>query len=188
MPTPLYNVRDSMIDLSFDAIIKDPFSVGVGGYISSSTNSMLFFNAGYNTLNFNSIKTNLNAWLGQSYMAVEGDFSVTLNTRRPSALHLKIVSSRQKYHETEKLFYQIHEPDFIRKSETFVRAFYSTAPTLRSIFTTGIAYGHLTDRYHVDMSEGQSNPHHEKGIFNLGQVFALWERIHLTTPIPPLQV
>ncbi len=185
VPTPLYNVRDSMIDLSFDAIIKDPFSVGVGGYISSSTNSMLFFNAGYNTLNFNSIKTNLNAWLGQSYMAVEGDFSVTLNTRRPSALHLKIVSSRQKYHETEKLFYQIHEPDFIRKSETFVRAFYSTAPTLRSIFTTGIAYGHLTDRYHVDMSEGQSNPHHEKGIFDLGQVFALWEKNTLDNTYTP---
>lgn len=185
VPTPMYNVRDSMIDLDFDAIIKDPFSVGVGGYISSSTNSMLFFNAGYNTLNFNSIKTNLNAWLGQSYMAVEGDFSVTLNTRHPSAFHMRVVSSRQKYHETEKLFYQIHEPDFIRKSETFVRAFYSTAPSLRTVFTTGISYGHLTDRYHVDLVEGQSNPDHEKGIFDLGQIFATWEKNTLDNTYTP---
>lgn len=185
VPTPMYNERDSMIDLDFKAIIKDPFSVGVGGYISSSTNSMLFFNAGYNTLNFNAIKTNLNAWLGQSYMAIEGDFSLTLNTQRPSAVHVKVVSFRQKFYETEKLFYQIHEPDFIRKSETFVRGFYSTAPTLRSVLTVGASYGHLTDRYHVDMVEGQSNPEHEKGIFDLGQVFATWEKNTLDNTYTP---
>ncbi|MCM1076871.1 MAG: patatin-like phospholipase family protein [Bacteroides sp.] len=176
VPTPMYNVRDSMIDLDFRAIVKDPFTVGVGGYISSSTNSMLFFNAGYNTLNFTSIKTNLNAWLGQTYMAIEGDFGLTLNTEQPSGVHLRVVSSRQKFYETEKLFYQIHEPDFIRKSETFVRTFYSTAPTQRSVLNVGIAYGHLTDRYHVDTTEGQSNPDHEKGIFDLGQIYAGWER------------
>ena len=176
VPTPMYNERDSMIDLDFRAIVRDPFTVGVGGYISSSTNSMLFFNAGYNTLNYNSIKTNLNAWLGQSYMAAEGDFSLQFNTRRPSAFHVKLVTFRQKYYETEKLFYQIHEPDFIRKSESFVRAFYSTAPTLRSVLTAGASYGRLTDSYHVDMVEGQSNPDNEKGIFDLGQVFATWEK------------
>ena len=185
VPTPMYNERDSMIDLDFRAIVKDPFTVGVGGYISSSTNSMLFFNAGYNTLNYNSIKTNLNAWLGQSYMAVEGDFSLTLNTTRPSAVHVKVVSSRQKFYETEKLFYQIHEPDFIRKSETFVRAYYSMAPTLRSVFSAGATYGHLTDRYHVDMLEGQSNPEHEKGIFDLGQAFVTWEKNTLDNTYTP---
>ena len=36
---------------------------------------MLFFNAGYNRLSFKTLKANVNAWLGQSYMAAEGDFS-----------------------------------------------------------------------------------------------------------------
>lgn len=176
VPTPRYNERDSMIELDFKAIVKNPFTVGIGGYISSSTNSMLFFNAGYNTLNFKSIRANVNAWLGQSYMAAEGEFSLIFNSIRPSALRLRVVTSQQKYHETEKLFYQIHEPDFVRKSETFVRAFYATAPTLRSELSIGIGYGHLTDKYHADLFDSRESENHDKGVFNLGEFVATWER------------
>ena len=35
------------------------------------------------------------------------------------------------------------------------------------------------------MSEGQSNPHHEKGIFYLGQIFALWEKNTLDNTYTP---
>ncbi len=187
VPTPMYNVRDSVIDLKFKAIIKDPFTIGVGGYISSSTNSMLFFNTGYNTLNFNSIKANINAWLGQSYMAAEGDFSLLLNSRRPSAIVLRAETSRQSYHETEELFYRIHEPDFIHKSESFVRVFYATAPTLRSELTTGVGLGHLTDKYHVDILDSDPEKGRDKGIFNLGEAFVEWEHNTLDNQYNPTE-
>lgn len=185
VPTPMYNERDSMISLDFQAIVRDPYTVGIGGYISSSTNSMLFFNAGYNTLSFKAIKANFNAWLGQSYMAAEGNFSLKLNTDNPTALVFNVVTFRQKYHETEKLFYQIHEPDFIRKSETFVRASYSTAPNLRSELNFGLGYGHLTDRYHADLFDTRLSEEHDKGIFNLGQIYASWERSSLDNQYTP---
>lgn len=185
VPTPMYNERDSMIDLDFQAVVRDPYTVGIGGYISSSTNSMLFFNAGYNTLSFKSIKANVNAWLGQSYMAAEGNFSYKFNTHHPTALIFNVVTFRQKYHETEKLFYQIHEPDFIRKSETFVRASYSTAPDLRSVLNLGVGYGHLTDKYHADLFDTRLSEEHDKGIFNLGQIYASWERSSLDNQYTP---
>lgn len=185
IPTPMYNERDSMIDLDFQAVVRDPYTIGIGGYISSSTNSMLFFNTGYNTLSFKSIKANINAWLGQSYMAAQGDFSYKFDTHNPTALIFNVVTFRQKYHETEKLFYQIHEPDFIRKSETFVRALYSTAPDLRSVLNFGIGYGHLTDKYHADLFDTKLTENHDKGIFNLGQIYAMWERSSLDNQYTP---
>ena len=174
VPTPRYNVNTGMIDLDFQAIVKNPFNVGVGGYISSSTNSMLFFNGGYKTLNYKSIKADFNAWLGQSYMAAEAEFSLVFNTARPSALKVRLVTSRLKYHETEKYFYQINAPDFVRKSESYVRAYYSFAPTLRSEFSAGAAYGHLTDRYSEGFDGGTIDNLGGQAIFNLGQVFASW--------------
>lgn len=185
VPTPMYNLRDSMLTLDFKAIVRDPFTVGIGGYISSSTNSMLFFNTGYNTLSFKSIKANVNAWLGQSYMAAEGNFSVTLNTRRPSAFSVRLVTSRQNYHETERLFYQIHEPNFIRKSESFVQAFYGTAPDLRTEFIAGAGFGHLTDKYHADLLDLSASEENDKGIFNLGEIFLSWRRNSLDNQYSP---
>ncbi len=185
VPTPRFNVRDSLVDLDFKAVIKDPFTVGVGGYISSSTNSMLFFNAGYNRLSFKTLKANVNAWLGQSYMAAEGDFSYFFDTSRPSALVARVVTSRQKYHETEKLFYQIHEPDFIVKSETFARLFYSMAPSMRSQLTAGAGYGHLTDRFHSELLGSGDLSGRNKGISDLGEVFAAWELNTLDNQLNP---
>lgn len=174
VPTPRYNVNDSMITLDFKAIVKNPFRFGIGGYISSSTNSMLFFNAGYNTLNFKSIKADINAWLGQSYLAADAEFCLIFNSIHPSAFKVRMVSSRLKYHETEKFFYQIHDPDFVRKSESYVRAFYSVAPSLRSEFSVGAGYGHLTDRYNDDFGDMTFSETRDKGVFNLGQILTTW--------------
>lgn len=186
IPVPRFNVRDSVVDLEFKAVIRDPFTVGVGGYISSSTNSMLFFNAGYNKLSFKTLRANINAWLGQSYMAANGDFSFIFNSRQPSALVARLVTSRQKYHETEKLFYQIHEPDFVVKSETFGRVFYTTAPSLRTLLSAGAGYGHLTDKYYAEMLSGQEHSDgRDTGLHDLGQVFVSWERNTLNNQISP---
>lgn len=175
VPTPIYHPADTSFTLDFKAVVKDNFSVGVGGYISSSTNSMLFFNGGYNTLSYRSIKASVNAWLGQSYLAAEGDFKLQFNTYRPSELMMRIVTSRQKYHETDKLFYQIHDPDFIIRSETFAQGSYSSALSLRSVFNVGAGFGHLTDRYYTDIREHETRNGRDKGIFDLGEIFVRWE-------------
>lgn len=176
IPTPVFNPADSTYSLDFKAVIKDNFNVGIGGYISSSTNSMLFFNGGYNTLNFRSIKASVNAWLGQSYLAAMSDFKLQFNTYRPTEVMMRVVASRHKYHETEKLFYQINDPDFIRHSEVFVQGSYSAALSLRSVLNVGIGYGHLTDRYYADIREHSEETGRDTGVFNLGKIMAQWER------------
>lgn len=185
VPTPRFNTDTKMLELDFRAIVKNPYTVGLGGYISSSTNSMLFFNGGYDNLNYKSIKADLNAWLGQSYLGAEAEFSLIFDTTHPSAFRVRTVASRQKYHETEKLFYQIHDPDFVRKSEAYVRAFYAVAPSMRSELSIGAGYGHLTDRYHDDMQGLGAESDHDRGIFNLGEILTTWEKNTYDSPVAP---
>ena len=71
---------------------------------------MLFFHTGYNTLSFKSLNANINGWLGQSYLAGQGEFKVYYNTRRPSSLTLRVVGSQLKYHETENCFMKSKSP------------------------------------------------------------------------------
>ncbi len=184
VPYPVYNPADSAFSLRYKAVVKEDFNVGIGGYVSSSTTSMLFFHGGYKTLGFNSLNADFNAWLGQSYMAAEGAFKAYFNTSVPSAFTARAVVSRQKYHETEKLFYQISAPDFIRHSEAFVQTFFTWGPALRSRFDAGVGFGHLTDSYHTGLKTSVAG-NNEKGIFNLGELSFRWELNTLDTPVDP---
>ncbi|MDE6371515.1 MAG: patatin-like phospholipase family protein, partial [Duncaniella sp.] len=175
VPTPVYNPADSTFTLNYRAIVKENYTLGIGGYVSTSTNSMLFFHTGYHSLGFNSLNANVNAWLGQSYMAAEGEFKWYFNTAVPSAWTVRVVGSRLKYHETEKLFYELKSPDFIRRSEFFVRSFYSLGPSLRSRVDIQLGWGHLTDRYHSDLEDEVLLETKDTGIFNLWQGALRWE-------------
>lgn len=175
VPTPVYEQSDSAFTLNYRAVIKEDFSAAIGGYISSSTNSMLFFNAGYNHLGFKSLNTNVNAWLGQSYLAAEGVFNAYFDTSVPSGVSVRVVGSRLKYHETEKLFYEVKDPDFIRRSEFFAQGRYTLGLTLRSRMDVRIGWGHLSDAYHTDLSDISAVEGKDSGVFNLWQAGLRWE-------------
>ena len=175
VPEPVYDPADSLFMLNYRAVVKENFSAAIGGYISSSTNSMLFSNAGYNHLGFNSLNANVNAWLGQSYLAGEGLFNAYFDTSVPSGVSLRVVGSRLKYHETEKLFYEIRDPDFIRRSEFFVQGRYAIGLTLRSRLDMRIGWGHLSDTYHTGLSHVSTIDGKDSGVFNLWQAGFRWE-------------
>lgn len=175
VPTPVLN-PDSTFTLRFKAVVKEDFTVGIGGYISSSTSSMLFFHGGYNPLRFKGLNANINAWLGQSYMGAEATASFYYNTYRPSALTLGLVATTRRYSETEELFFHFRAPDFISRDELFGRLSYTLGPTLRSRFDAGIGFGHLTDKYFADLRTAPAEADKDRGVFNLGQIRASWER------------
>lgn len=176
VPTPVYNPADSTFTLNYRAVVKENFGVGVGGYISSSTMSMLFFHGGYNSLGRNSVNASVNGWVGQSYLAAESSATYWLNTSRPSALTLRVVASRHTFHETEKLFYEIHDPDFIRRSEFFGQLRYTLGTSMRSRFDLQVGGAHLTDTYHSNLLGPDAEDwRRDTGTQDLWQAGARWE-------------
>jgi len=184
VPTPVLNA-DGTFTLKYRAVVKEDFSVGVGGYISSSTTSMLFFHLGYNPLRFKGLTANVSAWLGQSYLGTEVSGAFYYNTHRPTAMRLRFVATRRSYHETERLFYEVNAPDFIRRSEVFGEMYFSMGPSLRTRLDAGVGYGHLKDTYYEKIQDRSAGRDKERGIFNLGKVMARWQMNTLDNTMAP---
>lgn len=139
--------KDGKNTLLLEATVKNPYTVGVGGWISSSTNSMLYLTLGYHTLSFNSLDVDLGAWIGQSYYAGKLSAKFALRSSLPSYMQLEAVVSRQKFYDSELLFYQSSTPSFINDIQGFFRANYCFAIGRMAKGYASLAYGWERDDY-----------------------------------------
>lgn len=133
--------------LLLEATVKKPWSIGVGGWITSSTNSMLYLDLGYHTLSFNSLDIDLQGWVGQSYFAGMLSGRFTLRSSTPSYLEFMGVSGRQKFYDSELLFYQTSTPTFITENQNFLRMKYVWAANRRAIGYADLTWGYESDSY-----------------------------------------
>lgn len=186
-PRAVYDSRTGRFKLRLKADVKDKIDLGIGGYLSSSVNSMLFMTVGYRSFDFRTIDASLSAWVGQSYMAAEVNTRAMLRRRQNSSLGLQAAIWRQKYYESDKLFYEDESPAFITHLEMFTRLKYSIATGRRSVFDLGIGYAHLDDRfYNNDESIVNTDVSRNVTRQDLGQIMARWERTTLDNPLLPV--
>lgn len=170
VPVAHYNDSTGLFDMTLKATVKNNFNAGVGGFLTSSTNSMIFLTAGYNTLSFNSIDATISGWIGQSYMA--GDLNLRYRLRTPvsSCIKLDAVLSRQKFYESEKLFYQDNMPTFITTVDNFVRGGYALAVGRSASAEIGAGYGFLSDRFYPDGVRDYAHTERSYANYRLGQL------------------
>ncbi|MDE6396805.1 MAG: hypothetical protein K2K84_06005, partial [Muribaculaceae bacterium] len=140
-PQAVFNPENERFTLDLKASVKNKLSLGVGGYLTSATNSYIFLNAGIRTLTSSSLNTSLSGWIGQSYMAGMLSASLNLRTPVPSAVGVTGVVSRQRFYETDHLFYEVKTPTFILEHEYFGRGEYSWATGWRGKMTLSAGYG-----------------------------------------------
>lgn len=153
--------------LILEATVKSPWSVGVGGWISSSTNSFLYLTGGYHTLNFNSLSVDLGGWLGQSYYGVQLRGKVALTSSNPSFLELQGVLSRQKYYDKEILFYQSDNPSFINNFQDFIRLNYSWSIGRPAMGYVGLTYGRQVDTYYPKFDSDYFRLYKDKTVYHI---------------------
>lgn len=146
LPQALFR-PDGRNTLLLEASVKNPWSVGVGGWITSSTNSMLYLTFGYHTLSFNSLDIDFGAWIGQSYYAAQLAARFAFPSDVPSYMEVEGVVSRQKYYDSELLFYQTSTPSFITATEGFFRLNYCWALGRAAKGFANVAYGWQADNY-----------------------------------------
>ncbi|MBD5315698.1 MAG: patatin-like phospholipase family protein [Bacteroides sp.] len=185
VPNTVYNPRTGLFDLNLRAYVREPFRAGFGGYISSSTSSMLFASLSYNTLSFHSFGASINGWLGQSYMAATVNARINFNTHVPSYLRLEGVVKRKKYSENDHLFYDFNQPAFITNSEVFARLLGGCAVGTRGKFEAGAGVGHLTDRFYQTNIKDFVNTARDRDIRDLGQVIARYHYETLNDKVYP---
>ncbi len=158
--------KDGHNTLLLKASVKNPWNIGAGGWITSSTNSMLYLSFGYHTLSHNSLDVDLSGWIGQSYYAGMLSAKFGLRSSLPSYMQLEAVVSRQKYYDSELLFYQTSTPSFINDFEAFFRLNYCFAIGREAKGFANIAYGWENDDFYpyrdVDFSTTKKDKAHYK--------------------------
>lgn len=162
-----------LFTLSVDARAKSSLSAGAGAYITSTNNSYLYLRCGYSSLSFSSAGTDLEAWIGQSYMAAMLSGRLTIASGIPSAFTYAAVVSRRKYYENEELFFRDNEPTFVTAHEYYAKLGWTIAAGRRGMFETGVGAGKLRSAYyawHTPEIDGRSRVDHV-----LGQVYAGYE-------------
>ena len=174
MPTAVFNDTTRMFRLDLKATLKDNVELGVGGYLTTSTNSMLFLSGAYRTLNFNSLDLRLNGWIGQSYLAAEVSGQVRLLRKVPSSLQLQGVVSRQKYFPSDKFFFQTSEPTVLTSDEFFGRASYGLAVGRSGKAGISIGYGHVEHKYY-HLATAANGRYHDLITQNLAEAVARYE-------------
>ena len=147
LPQAQYNDSTGLFRLKVWAAPKNDFNIGLGGYISSSTQSYIFLSTAYNTLSFNGIGASLSGWIGQSYMAGQLNARINLHTAIPSALGLEAVVSRQRYLESDRMFYDVSQPAFLVSHEYYGRLSYDWAAGAIGRFSFSAGFGHLFNSY-----------------------------------------
>lgn len=175
LPVAHYDSSSGLFDMVLKASVKDDLKVGVGGYITSSTNSMVFLSAGYSIMSFRSVEAGINAWIGQSYMAGMAEASLHLRTGNPSALALQAVVSRQKFYENDNLFFTKDIPRFVTQMEAFGRLQYMMGAGRNGKMSGGVGIGYIDDRYYDHSFTGAASLDKDRCYYTLGQARLQYE-------------
>ena len=172
LPKATYKPDDGLFGLNLDMTAKENLSIGAGGYLTSSTNSMLFLSANYKTLRFNSFDFGLSGWVGQSYYAGEVNAKVSLGTRRPMELRLQGVMMKDKYYESDILFYSDAMPSFVLRYDNYVRLKFAMALGRKHKFEAAVGYGYLRDKFYPTNTVDFTKVYQDEASYRMGQVYA----------------
>lgn len=175
-PHAVYNDSTGLFAMDLRAAVRNNLNVGVGGYLTSSSNSYIFAGVDYKTMNYSGVNAGLSAWLGQSYLAAHAKTSLVLKSAVPSSLGLDAVVSRSKYYESEHLFYQTDAPTFNIHSEYMARLHWDFAATRCGRFSFGVGYGYLRSSFYRNMlrqgtgiSTDMDNIGRDRSVYSIGQ-------------------
>lgn len=185
VPTATFNDSTRKFTLHLKVTPKDNYSVGVGGYLTSSTNSMMYLGAKYSTLSLNSFEAGVKAWLGQSYYAGETGAKIALRTRVPSYIGISAVTSKQKFYESDMLFYSDELPTFIINYDSHVRLVFATAIGRKAKMDVSLGYGSLKDYFYQSNVMDFTSAKQDKATYRLGQARIGIERNSLNNALYP---
>ncbi|MDE5857534.1 MAG: patatin-like phospholipase family protein [Muribaculaceae bacterium] len=174
VPEAKYRPNDSLFTLHLKATVKDNLNVGFGGYITSTTNSMVFLTAGYSSLAKNHREARLNAWVGQSYMAAQLLGRIFISTPKPTSLTTDIVVSRMNFHQSVRFFYE-QNPTYLTDMQAFGKIKYGLATGRTSKAEISAGFGHLSYRFYTTSIHDYMNEKRNISFYNLGQATIKWE-------------
>jgi NTE family protein len=146
---PTLERKDSCNILRLDARGKGRFSVGGGGWLTTSVNSMLYARVGFSSLGKQFVRLSLGGWFGQSYGAMRFSSEILFPSALPASLQLEGVLSRKLYYNKPLMFYDSGGKNVASQRESYLRLTAAVGLRRWGRALLGIGYAHDADRYQL---------------------------------------
>lgn len=169
------------------AWLRNDMQAGVGGYLTSSTNSYLFLSGRISTLSFNSMDASLRAWVGQSYMGAHADARLFMPSRMPMSVGVEGVVARRKFYESQAAFFDNRLPVYVIRKEYFGRLKLSIAAGRSGAADLFCGIGNLLDYFYRDNSIDNFAYGRDRASYVLWQAGAAYSRSTLDAENYPLE-
>lgn len=140
--------------LDVKATVKDNLHFGVGGWLTTSVNSMIYLSGGYSTLGRPDIDATVHLWAGQSYMAAMLASKRTLSSMNPASVSFTGAIARQKYYVSEPLFYQNDATSSVIDIDGWLRLEYDCAVGRGAKAYGAASYGWMRDKFLSETADG----------------------------------
>ncbi|MCM1504311.1 MAG: patatin-like phospholipase family protein [Muribaculum sp.] len=169
VPKAVLDTASGMFDLNLFVDPKKDFSLGLGGYITTSSNSMLFLSTSYHRTGYNALNVSIDGWIGQSYLAGMVSGRMNLRTNRPSYILMRGVISRQNLPENSRLFNYDAEA-VVTSSQAFAKFTYGMEAGRTGKLDLTLGGGRLANRFYNGLTQieaeeyGKSRLVHHLGI------------------------
>lgn len=147
IPHAVYNENDSTYDLHLNVKMDAPFSIKLGGNISSNTSNQIYVGIGYKDLRYYSKEFLLEGQLGKVYNNVQFTTKFDLATALPSSYKIILSFSTFDFFKKDRMFFRNDKPSFTQRRESFLK-FKTSFPFMsnrKTEFSLGIA--NMVDRY-----------------------------------------
>lgn len=154
MPHATFDSVTGLYDLDFHADLAKPLQLGIGGYLTSGSQSMLYLRAARNTMSYMKADWSAEGWAGANYQAANAEVSTNLRTRVPQRLALSVTASRDRLFETEKMFYDFTSPAFVTQGEISALLHWQMAAGRHGIFEMNTGYSYRMARFHNPLPDG----------------------------------
>lgn len=184
-PIPQYDKQSGLFNLGLKATPKDNLELGVGGFITSNTNSLAFLSANYGTNALNSFNGEVMGWIGQSYYGGLANAKIAIHSGVPTVLKLQGGVSQQKFYEDDVLFFENDAPAFITTEQYYGNFILGVGIGRHSLLEGKIGYGYLRDKFYPNKNVDFSNTERDEGRYNIGKVNINYDYNTLNNEIYP---
>lgn len=170
VPSPQYKKDSGLFNLKIKASVKNNLGLGIGGYLTSTTNSLAYLSASYETIDLNSFSGDIKGWIGQSYYGGAMNAKISLNSGFPTAIKLQGVASQQKFYEDDVLFFDFNTPTFVTMSQYYGNLIFTLGIERHSKFDVTAGYGYLQDRFYPNNYVDLRNTDQDRANYKLGRL------------------
>lgn len=185
IPHARYDKASGLFNLDLKAKVHDQLSVGMGGFISSTSSNQICIGAHYRTVSLNSLDVDLTGQIGQSYTSGILSARFDLKTAIPMYLKMQAVASKQKFYQNETLFYSDRMPSFVTQSEQYVKLRLGLPFLTSSKAVVSVGYGSMTDKYYQSNTVDFSTNEQDRSRYDLFVASMKFDRNNLDSYMYP---